>query len=132
VWTAHLREGKPPALVRDGFSFWAFLFGPLWLALHRVWIPAILMLVASILIGRLTVPPVSTVLELGLMVLIGLSARDLQRWSLERRGYRLAYPIVARSEETALLRLLDARADLGARYLPPGVAAQRAVQGAAP
>src|SRR4051812_50080539 len=24
--------------VRDGFHFWAFLLGPLWLAWHRVWL----------------------------------------------------------------------------------------------
>src|SRR5947199_7926058 len=24
--------------VRDGFHFWAFLFGPLWLAWHRLWL----------------------------------------------------------------------------------------------
>src|SRR5262249_57475782 len=24
--------------VRDGFSFWAFLFGPLWMLRHRMWL----------------------------------------------------------------------------------------------
>ena len=26
------------AFVRDGFSFWAFLFGPLWMLRHRMWL----------------------------------------------------------------------------------------------
>jgi hypothetical protein len=118
IWTAHLRPDRPPALVREGFSLGAFLFGPLWLALHRAWIPAVLALVASVLIVKLTVPPVSTVLLLGEMVLLGLSGRDLQRWSLARRGYALDHAVVAGSAEAALVRLLDARAELAERYLP--------------
>ena len=26
--------------VRDGFSFWAFLLGPLWMLRHRMWLAA--------------------------------------------------------------------------------------------
>ena len=29
------------AFVRDGFYFWAFLFGPLWLVWHRLWLALI-------------------------------------------------------------------------------------------
>ncbi len=118
IWTAHLRADRSPALVRDGFSFGAFLFGPLWLALHRAWIPAVLALAATVLIVRLAAPPVSTVLLLGEMVLLGLSGRDLQRWSLARRGYALAHVVVGRNADAALLRLFDARAELGARIVP--------------
>ena len=118
VWTAHLRPGAPPLLVRDAFSLGAFLFGPLWLALHRAWIPAILALVATVLILRLTAPPATGVLMLGLMTLLGLNGRDLQRWSLARRGYVLAHAIVARTADAALARLLDARAELAGRFAP--------------
>ena len=37
-------------LVREGFSWGALLFGPLWLAVHRAWIAAVLALAASVLI----------------------------------------------------------------------------------
>ena len=26
------------AFVRDGFSFWALIFGPLWMLRHRMWL----------------------------------------------------------------------------------------------
>jgi hypothetical protein len=117
VWTAHLHPAHPPALVRDGFSFGAFLFGPLWLALHRAWIPAVLALVATVLIMNLTGPPVGVVLLLGEMVLLGLSGRDLVRWSMARRGYTLVNAVVARNADAALLRLLDARPELAGRYV---------------
>ena len=29
------------AFVRDGFHFWAFAFGPLWLVWHRLWLALI-------------------------------------------------------------------------------------------
>jgi len=118
VWTAHLHRDRPPVLVRDGFSIGAFLFGPLWLALHCAWIPAVLALAASVLIVLLTAPGVAIVLLLGEMVWLGLSGRDLQRWSLARRGFTLLYAVVARSADAALLRLLDARADLQRRFSP--------------
>ena len=116
VWTAHLRPGRPPLLVREGFSFGAFLFGPLWLALHRAWIPAVLALVATVLIVKLTLPPASMVLLLGEMVLLGQCGRDMVRWSLARRGYTLVHAVVARNADGALRRLLDARPELGGRY----------------
>ncbi len=118
IWTAHLHPARPPALVRDGFSLGAFLFGPLWLALHRAWIPAVLALVASGLILGRAPPPASLVLLLGQMALLGLSGRDLVRWSLERRGYTLVHVVAARSADGAILRLLDARPELAGRYTP--------------
>ena len=41
IWTVHLRDDAPPVLVREGFSLGRALFGPLWLALHRAWVPAV-------------------------------------------------------------------------------------------
>jgi hypothetical protein len=118
IYTAHLRPDRAPVLVREGFSLGAFLFGPLWLALHRAWIPAILFLAASVLIVTRTQPPAATVLLLGEMALLGLSGRDLVRWSLGRRGYVLAHAVIAPSPDAALLRLLDARTELAGRFAP--------------
>jgi hypothetical protein len=118
VWTAHLHPARPPALVRDAFSLGAFLFGPLWLALHRAWIPAALALAASVLIVNVTAPPAGIVLLLGEMMLLGLLGRDMVRWSLSRRGYTLVHAVMARNADAALLRLLDARPELAGRYVP--------------
>jgi hypothetical protein len=51
------------------------------------------------------------------MVLLGLSGRDLVRWSMGRRGYTLVNAVVARNADAALLRLLDARPELARRYV---------------
>jgi Protein of unknown function (DUF2628) len=118
-WTAHLRQGAPPVLVREGFSWGALLFGPLWLAAHRAWIPAVLTVVASLLIALLATEGISVVLMAGITVLLGLSGHDLRRWSLDHRGYLLTQVVAAHDELGALERLLTRRPDLTGSFLPP-------------
>ena len=121
-WTAHIRAGAAPVLVREGFSWGALLFGPLWLAVHRAWIAAVLALAASVLIVVLAKADVAAALLATLMVLLGLSGHDLRRWSLDYRGFLLAQVVVARDEVDALARLLDRRPDLAGSFLPPEAA----------
>lgn len=115
IWTAHLKSDAAPVLVREGFSLGAFLFGPLWLAAHRAWVPAAFVLAAWVAIGALTTDGTGAALSLGLLLLQGLSGHDLRRWSLERRGFTLAQVVTARGAESALETLLRRRPDLGDR-----------------
>jgi hypothetical protein len=117
-WTAHIRSGAAPVLVREGFSWGALLFGPLWLAVHRAWIAAVLTIVAAVLIIVLAKGGVAAALLTTLIVLLGLSGNDVRRWSLDHRGYLLAQVVVARSEMEALGRLLGRRPDLAGGFLP--------------
>ncbi len=121
-WTVHVRQGTAPVLVREGFSWGALLFGPLWLAVHRTWIPAVLTVVATVLILFLTTDGTSIALLSALVLLLGLSGHDLRRWSLDHRGYLLAQVIAARDELEALERLLTRRPDLKGSFLPPETA----------
>ncbi len=121
-WTVHVRQGTAPVLVREGFSWGALLFGPLWLAVHRAWIPAVLTVVATVLILFLTTDGTSIALLSALVLLLGLSGHDLRRWSLDHRGYLLAQVIAARDELEALERLLTRRPDLKGSFLPPETA----------
>ncbi len=119
-WTAHIRPGGPPVLVREGFSWGAFLFGPLWLAGHRAWIPAALALAAGILIVILLPLAVAATTMFALAILLGLCGQDFRRWSMDHRGFTLTQVIVARSEPDALGVLLARRPDLAGTFLPPG------------
>jgi Protein of unknown function (DUF2628) len=121
-WTAHVRQGTAPVLVREGFSWGALLFGPLWLAVHRAWIPAVLTAVATVLILFLATDALSALLLTALVLSLGLSGQDLRRWSLDHRGYLLAQVVAARSEVDALERLLSRRPDLRGSFLPPETA----------
>ena len=121
-WTAHVRQGTAPVLVREGFSWGALFFGPLWLAAHRAWIAAVLTVVATVLIVFLAPEGIAALLMAGLVVLLGLSGQDLRRWSLAHRGYLLAQVIAAQNELGALERLLTCRPDLAGTFLPPETA----------
>ncbi len=39
------------AFVRDGFHFWAFLLGPLWMLTHRLWLVLIGYIVVNVAIA---------------------------------------------------------------------------------
>src|SRR5215813_781627 len=76
--------------VRDGFSFWAFLLGPLWMLRHRMWLVLLGYLVVTIalqvalgLIGASAT--VIFVAALLLALLIGFEAATLRRFTLGRR-----------------------------------------------
>ena len=118
-WSAHLKPGREPVLVLEGFSWGALLFGPVWFAASRAWIPAVLQ--AALLVVTAVVLPdrVAAVVVVAVAVLAGLLGRDGVRWALDRRGYTLAHVLAARDEDAALARLLTYRpevaSDLAAR-----------------
>lgn len=112
VWTAHTRPGRPPVLLREGFSVWAALFGPLWLLAWRAWVPAAMVFAVAALIGLASSGSIRLVLIWAVAWLLGLCGRDLVRWSLELRGYTLAHVVAARDADSAFARLLGARPDL--------------------
>lgn len=113
-YTAHLKPGRYPVLVKEAFSWGAFLFGPLWLAAQNAWVPALLH--AALLIGLVALAPSGSlgIVLFGVAVLAGLLGRDVVRWSLERRGYVMAHVLAARDEDAALGRLLTYRPDVAA------------------
>ena len=106
-------------LVREGFSWGALLFGPIWLAVHRAWIPAAISLAAFVIIGFTTHDVVQAALLTALIVSLGLSGYDLRRWSLDQRGFLLAQVVTGRSELDAMARLLERRPDLRGSFMPP-------------
>jgi hypothetical protein len=114
TYTVHTAPSRPPALLAEGFSIWALLFGPVWLLAHRAWIPAALVFAAEILCGLLP-GRLEWACAALLAVVCGVLGRDWVRWSLERRGFEVAHVLAARDEDAALARLLAARPDLVAR-----------------
>jgi len=117
TWSVHTRADAPPVLVREGFSWAAFCFGPLWLFAHRAWIAGVLVLCAWILAGLLP-GPLRPLLMLLLAWATGVFATDWLRWSLARRGFTLVHVIAARDADAAFARLMAARPDLAAEAAP--------------
>jgi hypothetical protein len=112
AYAADFRATDKFVFVRDGFHFWAMVFGPLWLVWRRLWLSLIGWLVLVIALevavaklggGRLGVSAVGIILA----ILLGLEASTLQRWSYSRRKWRQLDVVVADDEERAERRFFD-------------------------
>ncbi|MPZ40061.1 MAG: DUF2628 domain-containing protein [Rhizobiales bacterium] len=101
------------AFVRDGFSFWAFLFGPLWMLRHRMWLVLIgyIVVVIAMQVGLRLIGASSggsAFATFMLQLLVGLEAGTLRRFTLGRRRWRNVGTIVGSDRETVEQRFFDA------------------------
>ena len=97
--------------VRDGFHFWAFLFGPLWMLRHRMWLETIvyLVLIGALTYGlsRLRIEGTAFWIAFLISLLVGLEASSLRRWKLSRRGFANLGVVAADNFEDAERRFFD-------------------------
>ncbi len=127
TYTLHLprdaRPGDPSALdeselVKDAFSWGAFVFTFLWFFVHRLWLAGLAVLLLVLAFGGLMAvldvhPLAGSIAQLLLQSLIGLEANSLRRWTLSRRGRPAADAVTAadqdEAEAKAFARWLDAK-----------------------
>jgi hypothetical protein len=122
VFTVHeppLRPADPvPDLeralfVRDGFSFWAFLFGPLWMLRHRMWLVLAAYLVLAgglqaVLLALGASPAAIIAAGLLIALLVGLEAGTLRRLTLRRRRWKEVGLVGGNDREVAERRFFAA------------------------
>ncbi len=134
VFTVHqpaprkTEDVAPPerfVFVRDGFYFWAFLLGPLWMFWNGLWLVLVIYLVATVAIqAALWALGVSAAVKFAvsllIAILVGCEAGSLRRWSLRRRWTNVGL-VVATSQETAERRFFESWSADAA--LPPPAAA---------
>jgi hypothetical protein len=127
VYTVHIppasQRQPDPVLVKEGFSWPAFFFGPFWALAHRMWLVAIALLALDLVSSGLMdaahlSPPIQAVLSLAIAVLIGAHANDWRRWSLDRRGFREVGVVAARNVDEALERYFDSSSTRAAPLRP--------------
>src|SRR5690349_4501046 len=143
VFEPPLRGDLPDAaaerfvFVRDGFSWGAFLLGPLWMAWRRLWLVLLAYLLVMVTLSFVlrflgASAGVETAIGIIVALLVGLEAASLRGWTLKRRGWSEAGIVIADGVELAERRFFDARSALRSRQRsvanPP--AAPRASGGA--
>ena len=121
VYTVHAplaasREAVPATdrfvFVRDGFHFWAFVAGLIWLIWHRLWLALLGYVVLSI-IGEVTLSLLGAgagirIAVMGLFALLmGFEAATLRRWTLSRRKWHQIDVVAAADEESAERRFFE-------------------------
>ncbi len=109
---ADLRASDRFTFIRDGFHFWAMVFGPLWLIWNRLWLALIGWIIALVALdlvlrglGAGSVAIASA--DIMIALLMGFEAASLQRWTLSRRSWRQLDVVVADDEEAAERRFFD-------------------------
>jgi hypothetical protein len=121
VYTVHaLRSASPEAFaatdkfvfVRDGFHFWAFVAGLIWLIWHRLWWAllgyVVLSIIAEVGLSMLGASSATRMVVMLLFaVLMGFEAASLQRWTLSRGKWRQLDVVVADDAEAAERRFFD-------------------------
>jgi len=98
--------------VRDGFHFWAFVLGPVWMLWHRLWLVFFLyVLVSAVANGAVWLAGATWTPKffIGLLVslLIGLEAPTLRRWTLGRRRWAVVGVVAGEDLEDAERRFFD-------------------------
>jgi hypothetical protein len=124
--------------VRDGFSFWAFLLGPLWMLRHRMWLVLIayVIVVVAIQMGLRHIGVSSGgIVFAGLLLalLVGIEAGTLRRFTLGRRRWQSLGTVVGSDCETIEQRFFDAWVRGGAaRPMSPSGAPMSAMASSPP
>lgn len=106
--------------VRDGFHFWAFLLGPLWLLFRRLWLVLLGYIVVNALVGVLLFAAGASggfnfFGNLLVALLLGFEAASLRRWTLTRRRWQTLGFVIGDDEESAERRFFTE----WARRAPP-------------
>ncbi len=117
VYTVHERAWSAGAdrdavLVREGFAWGAFLFGPLWALAHGLvrgfaaWLAAEFALGLAIAFGEPD-PPTALALTLGLRLAFGFLGSEVRRAALARAGHVLTGVVAAPDRDAAEYRYLS-------------------------
>lgn len=114
IFTVHLPPTAPGAalepekivFLREGFNYFAFVFGPFWLLHKRAWIAAagwaLLLTTIGVLAWKLRVPKEAiSWVPLALATWLGFEGDRLVAWTLARRGYAESDVVIADDADEA-------------------------------
>ncbi len=119
LYTVHIPvggqvPGEEPVLLKEGFCWPAFFFSFLWALWHRLWLVALLLVLASVAIEAAMSQlgandAVRGAVTLGFAVFVGATANDWRRGALAKLGYRLTDIVAAGDADAACRRWGDAQ-----------------------
>ena len=100
--TDRFERAESLVFIKDGFTWTAALFAPIWMLAHRLWLPFLGYLAIC---GALEAVRWAAALDsdwmtlsiMGLHLLVGFEADMLRRWKLDRQGWRAIGSVTART-----------------------------------
>lgn len=110
-------------LVKEGFSWPAFLFTFLWALATRMWWPAIAIFAVVMLAGTIVETlgvneTVQALVTIALSLEVGFIGNDIRRWQLDQQGFTEAGVVTGKNKDDALRRFLE-RADISGGGIYP-------------
>ncbi len=125
LYTVHVRRHGLDAdsdlvLIKEGICWPAFFLGPLWALWHRLWLAALVLLIADLALSGtallLRLDGLSQgAVAVGVAAIVDFVANDLRRRWLERRHFTLAAVVSAAGRAAAEWRFLDGEPELAAK-----------------
>jgi Protein of unknown function (DUF2628) len=99
-------------MVKEGFSWPAFLITLPWLLWHRMWIVLVFYLALVLGIGALSeyglvTDRITTILSFVIALILGFEGNSLLRWTLKRRGYEEIGEVAAETPQAAEMRFFE-------------------------
>lgn len=121
VFSIHLRPtaltpDRDAVLVKEGFCWPAFFFGPFWALSHRMWFAGLGLISVLVALGiaetilRLD-PMTYSAVMVGVAAIIGFCGNDWRRNALTVRGWKMQGLSAAPDRDLALRRFIDLHPD---------------------
>jgi Protein of unknown function (DUF2628). len=100
--------------IKEGFCWPAFFFSLLWTLWHRLWIVALGLVAANLVITALvlqigTNEAVPIIISFSIALMFGFMGNDFRRSKLEKHGYTERGLVMDRTAEAAMRRYLESR-----------------------
>lgn len=120
-YTVHLRRpvrtDADLVLIKEGFSWPAFLLSILWGLWHRLWLFSAALVGLQVLVGGVVHvaglhPGTHLAVDLGIALLAGLFGNDFRRRALASRGFHPETVVAAKDLAAAEKRFLTKRSDI--------------------
>lgn len=121
--------------VREGFSILAFILPPVWMIANRLWLVLIgYLLILGALYGLITIFEIPDhwryYAGLALNLIVGFEADTLERWSLDRRNWRMVGTVSGTSFDECERRFFETWVPTIAMVTPSNFDKPGAFQGA--
>ena len=107
-----LDRAESLVFVKDGFSWVAAVFGPLWMLANRLWLVLVgyLVICGAIQIIAWTLnlgPRPLSYAMMALSMIIGFEADTLRRWTMDLKGWSMVGSVNGRNSEDCERRFFD-------------------------
>ena len=110
--TDRIDRAERLVFIKDGFSWMAVLFAPLWMLTHRLWwaLLGYVLLAGGLQLAQTLLglqENTAGIAMLALNLLVGFEADTLRRWALDRRGWRMLGTVSGRTADECERRFFD-------------------------